>query len=130
MDRKVAVLVEKTHRGKTELRQIDGATYKTDYQLVPKDEEYKYLQPVEARNFKLLSKTMELPPVLREIVVRGLKAKGQKVDKEPEMEVMYNLVGETKCYQVVEEGEKYDFKPSIGLGPTKCPGLYANVKPI
>lgn len=73
---------------------------------------------------------MDLPPLLREIIIRGLKAKGEKVDKDPEMDIVYNTYGRTKAYRVAEDGETPDFKPSIGLGPTQCPGLYANCKPI
>lgn len=123
-------LVETTFRGKKDARvkQMDSSTYKTDYQLVPKDEEYKYLNWVE-RDEVILPRTMELPPLLREIMVRNMKAKGEKVDKPPEMEVFYNKTG-IKVYRVAEEGETPTTVPTISLGQPASPGLYANLKPI
>ncbi|XP_063995590.1 uncharacterized protein Mrps34 [Diachasmimorpha longicaudata] len=128
--RKCMVLVEATFRGQKDprIKQMDGATYKTDYRLVPKDEEHKYVYWVN-RPEVILPRTMELPPLLSEIMVRNLKAKGEKVDKPPEMNIIYNLMG-MKVYRVAEEGETPTKQPKISLGEPASPGLYANVKPI
>ncbi|XP_015122745.1 uncharacterized protein LOC107045123 [Diachasma alloeum] len=127
--RRCMALAETTFRGKKDvIKQIDHATYKTDFRLVPKDEEHKYLNWVD-RPEVILPRTMELPPLLCEIMVRNLKAKGQEVDKPPEMEIKYNLGG-IKVYRIAKEGETPTTVPKISLGKPASPGLYANVKPI
>lgn len=125
------VRCERIFRGKSNTipGQITVASYKTDYQLVPKDEEYKYLKPVENEEPRILSKTMIMPPLLRELTIRGMKAKGLSVTEEPRMEVYYNLHGmEIKNYRIAKDGET----PTIIPGTRELPklSLYANVKPI
>ncbi|XP_011304790.1 uncharacterized protein mRpS34 [Fopius arisanus] len=128
--RKCMALVETTFRGKKDSRisQMDRSTYKTDFRLVPKDEEHKYLNWID-RPEVILPRTMELPPLLREIMVRNLRAKGQKVDTPPQMTIQYNKTG-IKIYRVAEEGETPTIVPTISLGPPASPQLYTNVKPI
>ncbi|XP_014296840.1 28S ribosomal protein S34, mitochondrial [Microplitis demolitor] len=131
LERSCIALCEKVFRGKKFhlLVQIDGASYKADYQLVPKDEEYKYLNATTSKPEVIYSKTMELPPLLREIAIRNMKAKGQTVTQEPEMDIVYNQMG-FKFYRIAKDGEKPTFTPKIGLGKPLCPRLYANCKPI
>ncbi|CAD6224752.1 GSCOCG00005535001-RA-CDS [Cotesia congregata] len=129
-ERTCLVLCERVFRGKKseQLMQISSASYKTDYQLVPKDEEYKYIDATKPREEVVISRTMEVPPLLREVAIRNLKAKGKPVT-EPQMDVILNEFG-IKTYRLAKEGEKPTYVPTIGIGKTPSPSLYANCKPI
>ncbi|XP_043282101.1 uncharacterized protein mRpS34 [Venturia canescens] len=126
--RKVMVLTERVFRGLKyeKLVQIDSTSYKADYQLIPKDQEYKY-KPLEKPEKIIVSQTMQFPPLLREILSRRLKAKG--ITKEPELPVWLNTSG-NKTYRLAKEGETPTKKFTIGLGEPATPSLYANCKPI
>lgn len=122
------VLVERVFRGRKEkgLVQIDSTSYKADYQLIPKDEEYKW-KPLDTVEEVIMPRKMELPPLLREIVSRKLKAKG--ITEEPELPIYLNQTGNKK-YRLAEEGETPSVKFTMGLGKPATPSLYANCKPI
>ncbi|KAK0162264.1 hypothetical protein PV327_008616 [Microctonus hyperodae] len=130
LDRTVQVLVEDVFRGRKfrDLVHLEETTYKTDYQLIPKDEEYKYTIDKKKDDI-ILPRTMELPPLLREIIIRNMKAKGQEDTEEPQLPLVYNLKG-NKCSRIAEEGEKPTVTFEMGLGKPALPHLYANVKPI
>ena len=95
---------------------------------MPKDEEYKY-QPLDKVEEVLMPRTVEFPPLMKELMLRRLKAKGERITEEPRLPVLYNNYG-NKRYRVAEEGETPTAKITIALGVPASPSLYANVKPI
>ncbi|XP_034933933.1 uncharacterized protein mRpS34 [Chelonus insularis] len=129
--RRCIVLVEEYFRGvkNNEIVQLYHETYKDDFHLIPKDEEYKYFERVKPREERILPKTMELPPLMKIVMERQFKAKG--VDGPLDMEVVYNFTrAGTKPYRIAKDGETPNVKLSISLGKPASPNLYANVKPI
>lgn len=124
--RKVRVLVERTFRGETDPKpkQIDSVSYKPDYMLIPKDEEHRYLNHVK-RSVKILPRTIEMPPLLKEILIR--QAKKDNTTPVLHMPVKYNLTG-MKNYVVAKEGETPTVEVSMGLGTPASPHLYADIK--
>ncbi|KAK2586801.1 hypothetical protein KPH14_011826 [Odynerus spinipes] len=128
-NRKVIALVERTFRGKTSIKpiQLDGSTYKTDYILIPKDEEDKYMQPDVESETKILPRTMEFPPLLKKLIIQQKKAAALPVEEDLKLAISYNLSG-FKRYRIAEEGEKPTITFSMGLGTPVSPSLYANIK--
>lgn len=104
--RKVVALVEKTFRGQriTKPIHIDSASYKSDYILIPKDQELHYSNVICEQPVKILPSKIEFPPLLKEILIRQGKQIGQHITKETKLPVRYNLNG-VKNYKIVEEHE-------------------------
>ncbi|XP_016840117.1 uncharacterized protein LOC107980955 [Nasonia vitripennis] len=126
--RKVIALVEKTFRGikQEKLVQMESATYKADYFLVPKHKEAEFSNTVTVKE-RIFPREMEFPPLMKEFVIRQMKLEGIK-NKEPKMPIKYNDSG-LKTYRVAKEGETpTEPEPSIGLGTPASPSLYANIK--
>lgn len=116
-DRKVMVLVERVFRGHKNSKpvQLDSATYKADYQLVPKDQEHLYLNNTKVPEMRILPRTTNLPPLFSQMVIRQMKEKGETAPAEPQLTLLYNLEGASfKNYRVAEECEtptvKLNFK--------------------
>ncbi|XP_046827996.1 uncharacterized protein LOC124428210 [Vespa crabro] len=127
-ERKIVALIQNTFRGKTcEPEQIDGSTYKADFILVPKDEEDKYLRSSETFDMKVVPRTMDYPPLLKEIIKRQKKSEKLLDDEDPKMEIVYRWCG-VKRYRLAEEGETPTVNFVIGLGTPSSPSLYANIK--
>ncbi|XP_015590914.1 28S ribosomal protein S34, mitochondrial isoform X2 [Cephus cinctus] len=129
--RKVAALVQKTFRGITDknLVQIDRSSYKADYILIPKDEEYKYCQPPKETNPVILPRTVDFPPLLKELVLRDMKAAGTPVTEEPRLQLHYNITNSNiKKYRPAKEGEKPDIEFTMSMGKPTHSILYANIK--
>ncbi|XP_003702760.1 mitochondrial ribosomal protein S34 [Megachile rotundata] len=124
--RKVRVLVESTFRGKTQPtpRQIDSVSYKPDYMLIPKDEEHRYLNHIQPP-VKILPRTVEFPPLLKEMLIR--EAKKKNTTPVLHMPAIYNLKG-IKNYKVAEEGETPNVDVVMSLGTPATPHLYADIK--
>nr|CAH7718529.1 unnamed protein product [Callosobruchus chinensis] len=123
--RKVRALVEKTFRGKTFPKPVllESSTYKTDYILIPKDEEEKYCKkPVSSVAEHILPRTMEFPPLLKELLIREAEARGQKIE-EPKLEVAYNRRSIKTSYRVAKEGETPTVEIAVGLGKPVSPNL-------
>lgn len=101
---------------------LDSATYKNDYRLLSKKEEADYCQSVPHR-IKLLSPTMDLPPLLKEMV------KKETGVAEPKMKVRYTPAP-YKLTRVAEEGEVPDITLSINIGKPHPKGakLYEGVQ--
>ncbi|KAL1469475.1 hypothetical protein MTO96_025082 [Rhipicephalus appendiculatus] len=79
-----------------------------DYKLVPKSEEARLLSlPVVDPVPKVLPRYLKMPPLMRIIVERDLKAKGIAIDDEPKMRAVYSssIAG---SYRIAEEGEMPD----------------------
>ncbi|XP_071636878.1 small ribosomal subunit protein mS34 [Temnothorax longispinosus] len=107
-DRKVMVLVERVFRGQKNPKpvQLDSATYKADYMLIPKDKEHLYLDNTKVPEMRILPKMTDLPPLFSQLVIRQMKAKGVVAPAEPKLNLRYNFYGRSvKNYRLVEEGE-------------------------
>lgn len=108
-ERKVIVLVEKVFRGirAAEPSQLDGSTYKADYQLIPKDQEYRYVETtMPPPEKKILPRTMDFPPLFSQMLIRQMKAKGIAEPEKPKLTIDYNMTNmHIKNYRIAEEGE-------------------------
>ncbi|XP_029041779.1 28S ribosomal protein S34, mitochondrial [Osmia bicornis bicornis] len=124
--RKVMALVEKTFRGKKSTKpiQIDSATPKADYVLIPKDEEYRFLNDLQPE-LKIMPATVEFPPLLKEML--RLEARKQNKTDIPKLPLKYNFTGE-KNYRLAKEGETPTVDVTMGLGKPATPHLYADIK--
>lgn len=124
--RKVRVWVERTFRGQKfpKLVKIESTSYKSDYKLIPKDEESIYCQIKKNEKLKIYPKTMEFPPLLKEVIRRENLKEG--ITEEPKLEIVYNK-SKNKSYRVAEDGEKADIEIVSGLGKPISPSLYKGV---
>lgn len=130
--RKIKVTAERTFRGKTipEPIIILGTSYKADYRLIPKDEEAEYckfLKPVQNDPEKILPRTTDFPPLLKELIVRANKIKGEP-NEDPKLEIVYNPNGLKTKYRIANEGETPTTDLPSGLGIPASPSLYENIK--
>lgn len=116
------VLVEKTFRGRTlpNLVEIYSTSYKTDYQLIPKNKESEVCRPCEEPVFKILPQHIEFPPLLREFIV---KETGQQ---NPQLNVKVKH-GREKLVRVAKDGEMPNVELSMGLGKPASPNLYKHL---
>lgn len=106
--------------------QIDIVTYKPDYILIPKDQEANYINRTEQPIQKIMPRTTNFPPLLKEILMRQrTNLKGGSSDLK--LELKYALFG-IKNYKIAEEGETPTVNIDIGLGKPASPSLYANIK--
>ncbi|KAF5269994.1 hypothetical protein FQR65_LT05793 [Abscondita terminalis] len=116
--RKVQVWVEKTFRGRKypDLIPMMGATYKADYRLLPKDEVEEYCKCDSPRiHNKILPKTTTFPPLLRELIVREMKAKGEPIE-EPQLPLVYTQARDS-FYRAAEAHEVPNSELQKGFGP-------------
>lgn len=125
--RKVKVTVEKTFRGRKLPNPItiESASYKTDYKLIPKDEESAYCKDVAPPAMKILPKTMEFPPLMKELIMREMKEKGEDV-KEPRLTIVYHL-DRSNNFKIAEDGETPTVEITCGLGTPISPNLYKGI---
>lgn len=124
--RKVKVLVEKTFRGVTNPKPvcIESTSYKTDYRLIPKDEEQRYFQyKPSVINETVFPRTMVFPPLMREVLIREMKIKGDTV-VEPVMDIAYN----DKKRRIAKEGERPTIEFKMDLGKPAALSLYKGIK--
>lgn len=128
-NRKVIALVERTFRGKMFPIpvQIDRASYKTDYILVPKDEEHKYMHWNVSSNERILPRTMEFPPLLEKLIIQQKQIEKILTEEDLKLTICYNLTG-FKNYRIAQKGEKSTVEYTMGLGKSISPSLYANIK--
>ncbi|RLU23420.1 hypothetical protein DMN91_003624 [Ooceraea biroi] len=106
-DRKVMVLAERVFRGMKDPKpiQIDSASYKADYMLIPKDKEHLYTESnAKLPEKRILPRTTDFPPLFAELIMQQMKAKGEAVVDKPQMTLQYNKKN-MKNYRVAEEGE-------------------------
>lgn len=117
-DRKVKVFVEKTFRGRTspKLVEICSTSYKADYLLVPKDQEADLLSTPPAQE-RILPRTMEFPPLLREFIKRET---GQA---NPQLPVRIKANRE-KIARLAGDGEVPNVSLSMSLGKPISPRLF------
>ncbi|CAL7941479.1 unnamed protein product [Xylocopa violacea] len=126
--RQVMALVQKTFRGKTvsEPFQIDVTSCKTDYMLVPKDQEAKYLNSTQQPTVRIMPRTTDFPPLLKTILILNSKLINKDIP-DLKLKIVYNLSG-IKNYKVAEEGETPTETVSVKLGKPASPSLYADIK--
>ncbi|XP_031845949.1 mitochondrial ribosomal protein S34 [Nomia melanderi] len=119
--RKVIALVEKTFRGQkfTKPSQLDAVTYKSDYVLIPKDQESRYTNVICEKPVKILPRQIEFPPLLKEILIRQRKRTGQEITEDIKLQARYNFNG-LKNQRIAEEQET----PTIDFQKTAQPTLY------
>ncbi|KAK3861704.1 hypothetical protein Pcinc_032363 [Petrolisthes cinctipes] len=116
------VLVEKIFRGKNYgVIDISESAYKTDYRLIHKHEEAKYLHALETcppRQINILPRTVEMPPLLKMVAER----------EGHERTVLTMETSKNPCNaRLAEEGEEPNVKISPGLGTPVSPQLYKGV---
>lgn len=102
------VLVEKVFRGQKNPKpvQMDCATYKADYILIPKDQEHLFLNNMKVSEMRVLPRTTDLPPLFSQMVIRQMQAKGVTTPGEPKLTLKYNFTGASlKNYRLAKEGE-------------------------
>ncbi|XP_058462638.1 small ribosomal subunit protein mS34 [Malaya genurostris] len=118
--RKVRVTVEKTFRGRTypKLVVIESVSYKADYRLLPKHEEESYCRTVE-RQEGIVSREIELPPLLREFVHKETGKINPKIPVKIKP-------GHNNIYRLAKEGETPTIEIPMGLGKPASPNLYVN----
>lgn len=126
----VKVWVESTFRGKTfpEPIIIERTSYKTDFRLIPKDEEQEYCKSPVFDCTKIVPKTMEFPPLLKELLIRNAKAKGNNLEEEIKLEIFYNKQSLNMSYKIAKDGEKPTVEIVSGLGKPVSPRLYEGLK--
>ncbi|KAG6794380.1 hypothetical protein HZU73_09944 [Apis mellifera caucasica] len=125
--RNVVVLVEQVFRGKKLPLpvQIDTVTFKPDYMLIPKDQEANYINRTKQPIQKIMPRTTNFPPLLKEILMRQKNLKEESSDLK--LTIKYAPLG-IKNYKIAEEGETPTVNIEIGLGEPASPSLYANIK--
>ncbi len=121
--RKVKVFVEKTFRGRTLPKPVEilSTSYKTDYQLIPKNKEAEVCRPCKEPQIKILPQNIEFPPLLREFVI---KETGQP---NPQLKVIV-MRGREKLVRVAEDGETPNAEVSMSLGTPASPNLYKHLQ--
>ncbi|XP_076062543.1 mitochondrial ribosomal protein S34 isoform X2 [Oratosquilla oratoria] len=118
-NRKGRVWVERFFRGENKgIVEISQAAYKTDYRLVPKHEESKYLEtvPDQPKAEKVMPYSIEMPPLLK------LYA------EQNQLSTTVKFVGKPgRNYRVANEGEESNCNITPGLGEPASPQLYEGV---
>lgn len=125
------VLVERVFRGQKNPKpiQLDAATYKADYVLVPRDQEHLYLENAKLPEEKIMPRTTDLPPLLSQIIMRQMKAKGVEISEEPKLHLKYNLEGTSvKNYRLAKEGESSTVKLNFSLDESSV--LYPKLEEV
>ncbi|ERL85892.1 uncharacterized protein LOC109543680 [Dendroctonus ponderosae] len=128
--RKVRVLVEQTFRGKTVTKPvlIERVSYKTDYRLIPKDEEQTYCKfdQISVIPEKILPKYMDFPPIFKQLNIRESLNRGGPTKEDLQLEIVYNNSSKKMKYKIAEEGEEPTVKIATGVGQPVVPRLYAS----
>ncbi|KAH8257367.1 hypothetical protein KR038_007837 [Drosophila bunnanda] len=112
--RKVRVTVEKTWRGVKQPKPVEiySTSYKADYELVPEDQEAKYLNNNKKLEPVILPTKTDLPPLLREYVTE------ETGERNPQMKVHFKLT-HNKLARLAQEGEKPTVSFGVSLGQPK-----------
>lgn len=129
--RRVTALVEKVFRGERfpKYVQIESASYKPDYILIPKDEEHLYVNNLKPRPMKtILPQYIPLPPIMQEYIKRTAGKDGYTED-DLRCKLKINKKGNSvKKYQIAENEVKPNVELTMGLGTPIFPSLYNNVE--
>ncbi|XP_075978594.1 mitochondrial ribosomal protein S34 [Anticarsia gemmatalis] len=129
--RRVRVWVEKTFRGKPlpKLTEIYRTSYKTDYKLIPKNEEAKLLASVNnVHNHPevILPNSVEMPPLMKKFIIKDHENKGLEIVTDFTMPISYNH-SPNRVKRIAKGDEKPTAQFSMGLGTPASPGLYEGV---
>lgn len=102
--------VEKTFRGRHYPKPVEifSASYKADYQLIPKHEEAALCTVTPTRIEKILPNEIELPPLLRTFVEKETGVLNPKVP----LKLKHTR---EKFYRLAKEGEKPTVEVGMGL---------------
>ncbi|KAJ8924903.1 hypothetical protein NQ315_001060 [Exocentrus adspersus] len=128
--RKVRVWVERTFRGKAFPNPIilESASYKADYKLIPKDEEEAYCRTTVKEEAKVYPKSFDFPPLMKELILRDIRAEGGNTKEELKLEIVYNKASKRTKYRIAEDGEKPNVEIVMGFGKPASPSLYEGIK--
>lgn len=115
--------MEKVFRGRHYPKPVEifSASYKADYQLIPKHEEAALCKVSATRAEKILPTEIELPPLLRAFVEeeRGVQ--------NPKIPVTLKHTKE-KFYRLAKEGEQPTIEVGMGLVKSLNDQLLANAR--
>ncbi|XP_012259413.2 28S ribosomal protein S34, mitochondrial [Athalia rosae] len=127
--RKVKVIAERTFRGVKYEKPITimSVSYKTDYKLIPKDEETTYCKVEKQREMPILPRTTDFPPLYKKMLLQTLDQKGTPITEEPKLQLCFKVY-QTNYYKVAEEGETPTVTHHLFKGNTAAPRLYENIK--
>lgn len=113
------ILVEQVFRGKNYgVIDISRVAYKTDFRLIHKHEEAKYLQAYEnctPPETKIFPPTVEMPPLLKILAER---------EGHPSKILKLRIGNNHSLCRIAKDGEKPTVDISIGLGTPLSPQLY------
>ena len=122
--------MEKVFRGKLypEPYKIYGATYKTDYRLVPKDQEKDFCKPPQGciENTKIFPNTISLPPLLNEVIMADLKARGEQVDGDLQIPLILEESLQNR-YCLAKIGDRPNMKIEYTISREKAPNIYKDI---
>ncbi|KAJ1525346.1 hypothetical protein ONE63_010164 [Megalurothrips usitatus] len=128
--RRVRALVDSVFRGTYRGQEwLAWPTFKPDFNLIPKEEEEAYTKvkagelPKSFEFSSILPTHGEFPPLLRELLIRDLKAQGTYNGEEPMLPISFK-----NPVRVAQEGEAPTVRITPGLGTPVCPRLYDNIK--
>jgi hypothetical protein len=98
---------------------IESSSYKPDFRLIAKNEEADYCKILgeEDEKRKLIAPKMDLPPTLRELIMR------ETGEQNPQMNVVIKP-SHNKKHRLANEGEKPDIIIPIDIGTPTNPKLY------
>ncbi|KAJ8953990.1 hypothetical protein NQ314_007183 [Rhamnusium bicolor] len=121
---------KKTFRGKPFPRPIviESSSYKTDYRLIPKVEEEKYCKRIEEKDVRIFPRTFEFPPIMKELILREMKEKGEKLTEVPPLEIVYSKCSKKTKYRIAKDGEEPNVEIVMGFGTPVSPSLYEGIK--
>lgn len=103
--------VEKTFRGRLYPKPVEifSASYKADYQLIPKHEEAALCQVTPTRVEKILPTEIEMPPLLRAFVEKETGVKNPKIP----LKLKHT---KEKFYRLAKDGEQATIEVGMALG--------------
>ncbi|XP_050671940.1 uncharacterized protein LOC126970199 [Leptidea sinapis] len=129
--RRVRVWVEKTFRGRRlpGLTEIYRTSYKTDYQLIPKDEEEKFMKSIAVHDFPdvILPNKIEMPPLMKKFIVKDHEKKGLEIIQDFVLPIKYSY-SPNRVKRVAVGDEKPTVEFTMGLGKPVSPSLYEGVR--
>lgn len=99
-------------------------SYKADFQLIPKDEEYKFVSTSETvkQEERIFPEYIDFPPLLKRLVLRDKTSRGETVD-DIKLKLKINTNRDNRA-RIAESGEKPNVEISMGLGKPASPDLY------
>lgn len=106
--------VEKTFRGRQYPKPIEifSASYKADYQLIPKHEEAEFCKlSTPSRVEKILPTEIDLPPLLRAFVEKETGVKNPKIP----LKLKHT---KEKFYRLAKDGEQPTINVEMALDPS------------